>query len=55
MHRDILHETGCIQIFIKTVQFIIINGMRYLYKNEHLLHYYTREKSFTTHSSLKLV
>jgi hypothetical protein len=35
------------QIFIKTVQFIIINGMCYLYKNEHLLHYYT-EKYYNT-------
>jgi hypothetical protein len=44
MNRDILHEAGYILIFIKTVQFIIINGMRYLYKNEHLLHYYTEKK-----------
>jgi hypothetical protein len=46
-HRDNLHETGYIQIFIKTVQFIIINGMRCLYKNEHSLHYYT-EKFYNT-------
>lgn len=48
MHRDILHETGYIQKFIKTVQFIIINGTRYMYKNEHLLHYYTKKKFYNT-------
>jgi hypothetical protein len=58
-NRDGLHYTGSIQVFIKTVQFIIINGMRLLYKNEHLVHYYTEKKNlqdntFTTKISTGL-
>ena len=45
LQKDGLHHTHSFQVFIKTVQFIIINGTRLLYKNEHLVHYYT-EKNF---------
>jgi hypothetical protein len=56
LHRNGLQYTGSIQVFIKTVQFIIINGMRFLYKNEHLVHYYTEKNVYKiTRSSLKLV
>lgn len=46
LQKDGLHHTCSIQVFIKTVQFIIINGTRLLYKNEHLVHNHT-EKNFT--------
>jgi hypothetical protein len=33
LQKDGSHHTRSIQVFIKTVQFIIINGTRLLYKN----------------------
>jgi hypothetical protein len=41
LQKDSLQHTCSIQVFIKTVQFIIINGTRLLYKNEHVVHNYT--------------
>lgn len=58
LQKDGLHHTCSIQGFIKTVQFIIINGTRLLYKNEHLVHNYTekilQDKTFITKISTGL-